>query len=547
MGTAHTPLVSSLAAGNRNPRRARRTGACCPAVRWLLPIAIAGTAGCHSRSTRSASPVEPPTDEATPVEYPRGRWRLAQERLDHVVLWVSDILIRHDGSDREVPFALAWNLEPPPPHRTRVEALRLANRVRARAAAMPNTFADLAREYSDDVVTRDSGGSVGGITATYARTEGPLLDALAVLKPGEISRVVETPHGYHVLLRRSPPPLATIAARRIVIDYQGAGSPGATPSKSMRSREEALATARTVSQTLRSDGGAFEALLAEFSSADVVNEGGDIGVWTNQEPGPFERERERLASMSVGEVSEPIDGREGVQIFLRTPVPADHREYVVRVLQIPDSSGAPMGAPSPSVAPRRPSDSAMADARSIIRTLLRAGEQWDVFERDHCCKTPERWSRGRTPTALVSAAEGLAIGGISRAPVHDPPNLFVIKRIDPAEAPVPPVLFDLPAPEGVDIARYASGSSGTAVQRLVRKLGDDAAGELGLSQEKAEQLKQLHDRLAESFQMRGSQDSREQALVAFRSDLRGALSPEEYLRYQQIAQRTVSSKVMTQW
>ena len=58
-------------------------------------------------------------------------------------------------------------------------------------------FADLAQRYSEDSATRGSGGDLG----TFGRGAmvKPFEDAAFALKPGQISEVVETPFGYHVI------------------------------------------------------------------------------------------------------------------------------------------------------------------------------------------------------------------------------------------------------------------------------------------------------------------------------------------------------------
>lgn len=68
-----------------------------------------------------------------------------------------------------------------------------------RAQATTANFADLAKKNSEDPGSKDKGGSLG----TFPR--GAMVkefeQALLALKPGEISPVIETPFGYHIIRR----------------------------------------------------------------------------------------------------------------------------------------------------------------------------------------------------------------------------------------------------------------------------------------------------------------------------------------------------------
>jgi hypothetical protein len=74
---------------------------------------------------------------------------------------------------------------------------RIAEGVRARVTGA--NFADLAKRYSADPGSRERGGDLG----PFRRPEmvGPFGDAVAALKPGEISPLVETSFGYHIVQR----------------------------------------------------------------------------------------------------------------------------------------------------------------------------------------------------------------------------------------------------------------------------------------------------------------------------------------------------------
>jgi parvulin-like peptidyl-prolyl isomerase len=74
--------------------------------------------------------------------------------------------------------------------RAQLEAIRL------RAVAGEN-FAQLARRYSQDPATAPSGGDLG----SFSRGDmvKPFEDAAFALEPGEISEVVESPYGFHLI------------------------------------------------------------------------------------------------------------------------------------------------------------------------------------------------------------------------------------------------------------------------------------------------------------------------------------------------------------
>jgi hypothetical protein len=83
--------------------------------------------------------------------------------------------------------------------RTRVDAKLRADEARALLIAEPGSFAALVATYSDDAITRPSGGKIGN----FERNVFPAAfsDAAFGMAVGGISDVVETPRGFHVIVR----------------------------------------------------------------------------------------------------------------------------------------------------------------------------------------------------------------------------------------------------------------------------------------------------------------------------------------------------------
>jgi parvulin-like peptidyl-prolyl isomerase len=79
--------------------------------------------------------------------------------------------------------------------RTREEALVKAKRLREQLVA-GSDFAQMARDHSDDRQTAPLGGEMGALRRD---APDPVLKAAQALKPGEISALVETPAGYHIV------------------------------------------------------------------------------------------------------------------------------------------------------------------------------------------------------------------------------------------------------------------------------------------------------------------------------------------------------------
>ena len=83
--------------------------------------------------------------------------------------------------------------------RTKADAKKRADEAREKLVAHQGTFEELVIKYSDDDLSRPAGGKIGN----FERNVFPaaFTDAAFGMAVGGISEVVETPRGFHVILR----------------------------------------------------------------------------------------------------------------------------------------------------------------------------------------------------------------------------------------------------------------------------------------------------------------------------------------------------------
>lgn len=131
-------------------------------------------------------------ERSNPIEAPEGYFIVARE--EDPQLGPTQVYARHVL----VSFAEARNAVEGVT-RTRAEARTLIEQVLTEATADPTRFEELAAEYSDEPGAAESGGDLGGITR--GQMVPPFERAVFALEVGQISPVVETAFGYHVILR----------------------------------------------------------------------------------------------------------------------------------------------------------------------------------------------------------------------------------------------------------------------------------------------------------------------------------------------------------
>ncbi len=165
------------------------------AVRALaLAVAVGGLGGCVV--TTHEGPSEPPRGAIEPIWPPLGESPTGAgdepgagpARSGPEAITASHILVMHRGSLRA----------PPSITRTKEEARVRAEEALARAKAGED-FGKLVSEYSDEPGAAGRAGSLGKFPRGVMVRE--FENAAFELQPGALSDLVESPFGYHIILR----------------------------------------------------------------------------------------------------------------------------------------------------------------------------------------------------------------------------------------------------------------------------------------------------------------------------------------------------------
>jgi hypothetical protein len=142
----------------------------------------AASASAAAAASAHALAVALSHDERAPAppkkHEPAGEWITCQH-----------VLIAYKGA-KNAPYNVT---------RTKEEARKRAEEALTKAKDPKNEFEDIVAMYTDDLGTKDRRGSLGKITRKSVVKE--FADAAWKLDVGEISPVVETPFGFHIIKR----------------------------------------------------------------------------------------------------------------------------------------------------------------------------------------------------------------------------------------------------------------------------------------------------------------------------------------------------------
>lgn len=455
--------------------------------------------------------------------YPPGRWRLASPNaLFPVLLRLSHILIRHQAvQEGIVSFQLPdWKPSAPPPARAPEQARELAERIAQRVQEHPEEFAAVAREASEDIATREQGGALGPRTAADFLRTPEILDAVAALHTGEVSQVIETQYGFHVIRREPPLEQETISASRILIAHDQAPWLGmflARRSLPHRSREEALRIAQSLYQRALA-GESFGALAREYSDHREALRDGDFGAWSTREATPYPREMELLARMKIGEIQAPIDSPFGVAILQRQPNRA-RRAFAMSTVQQGFNPRAEDSDPNSR-------NWVMKNMRALAREIGGEPGKFADLQKQYCCAHEERWMEGRGEAEAEAMLLKLKPGAIASEPVDLAAALGIVRRLEPPPMPTPPVVFELPAPAQPDVSYLVSSGR---MRVILRGFVAEPARRLALEPELEHRYIGLLSELVDGEEV--EQPERAPQFQRVQDQLLALLGPERFQRH----------------
>lgn len=393
-------------------------------------------------STQPATRTEPAQEKAQSDElgnYETGPWWSRDMR--GLFVHAAHILVTHESSQ---PSGFLSRVQPA--RRSKAEAETLVRRLSRELAQDPSRFAELARRFSDDRASAELDGVLG--TFRPITVMQPIADALGYVKPGELSRIVETEVGFHILRRLPVPEDGALSLSHIVIKHDAAeGWRRSDRDVPSRSKEDARMLAERVHAELKGAPERFPELARAYSEDEDVLRGGDMGVFSRHEDlSPDFTMFERAFRLEMGETTEVIDTAIGFQILQRTE--ASGREQLAASIITLPYRGSQLERFVPA---RRSRELAHKLAGKLIAELSKHHQRFGERRVEYCdvvhCDGPFAWKRGRELAILEHEITKLAIGEVGLQPLDTPLGMLVIRREDPATitAQQPAPIFDYAA------------------------------------------------------------------------------------------------------
>lgn len=216
-------------------------------------------------------------------------------------VWVRHIFIQYAGA-----YGAPAELK-----RSRASADSLAHALVARARAGED-FSSLAKKFSDDP-SGPEGGDIAPLVPNEPDPSVPpeFLQAALALQPGQVSEVVESQFGFHVIQRRD---MRRMSAQHILIRYKGAVN---CPDSIVRTRSEALALAERILAQVRHPDASFPVAARDFSEdKQTASTGGYVSFGVGTMDPAFEK---AAFALKDEEISGIVETPYGFHIIRRVP------------------------------------------------------------------------------------------------------------------------------------------------------------------------------------------------------------------------------------
>jgi parvulin-like peptidyl-prolyl isomerase len=234
-------------------------------------------------------------------EYEKGKVkakRLTDKDLAErdMLILARHILIMHEGARGANPEMT----------RTKEEAKAFAEKLEKQIKEEGASFTELAKKNSD-CTTAPRGGMLGKVRK--GKMAGEFEKPAFKLGVGEISGVVESPYGYHIIQRLE---YEEITASHILLAYKGAARASPTIT---RTKADALKLAEEVLEKLN-EREKFPDLATQYSDCPSAKKGGRLGLFAR---GRMVEEFENAAfNLNAGQHTDIVETTFGYHIILRT-------------------------------------------------------------------------------------------------------------------------------------------------------------------------------------------------------------------------------------
>lgn len=166
-------------------------------------------------------------------------------------------------------------------------------------------FAEVAKAYSDDP-NGPRGGSLGGFDR--GTMVEPFQNAVEALAVGGVSELVETPFGYHIVLRE---PLAEIRVQHLVVTWAGADR-----APTNVTRDKAAAKARMDEALAKlAAGESWGDIVRKYTDGPLKDDAGDLGWLTK---GQLAESLDAVAfDLDIGATSAVVETPRGFHVVRR--------------------------------------------------------------------------------------------------------------------------------------------------------------------------------------------------------------------------------------